>query len=198
MDGVDQADSLVMNPHKWLFTPLDCSALYTRHPQILKRAFALVPDYLVTSVGDEAVDFMNYGVQLGRRFRALKLWAVMRSFGSDGMAAVIRQHCALAQELKTWIEPNAEWEIIAPVNLSVVCLRYAPAGVAPEEADALNMAILDCVNRSGRVYLSHTKLNGRVILRVAIGNIRSEERHIAEAWELLQDAASQVAVSSQR
>ena len=198
MNGVDGADSLVLNPHKWLFTPVDCSALYTRHPHVLKRAFALVPDYLVTSVGDEAVDLMNYGVQLGHRFRALKLWAVMRSFGSDGLASVIRQHCALATEFGNWVRSKDDWQVVAPVLLSVVCFRYEPSGVSPEKADAVNMAILDRVNCTGRVYLSHTKLHGRVVLRLAIGNVRTDESHVAEAWRLLQEAASQVAVSSQQ
>lgn len=190
MSGVDQADSLVMNPHKWLFTPVDCSAFYTRHPDILKRAFALVPDYLVTSVGDEAVDFMNYGVQLGHRFRALKLWTVIRAFGSDGLASVLRQHCALATTFASWIKAQPNWRVVAPVPLSVVCFRYEPPHVSPEAADSLNMAILDRVNCTGRVYLSHTKLGGRVILRLAIGNVRTDERHVAEAWQLLRDAAS--------
>ncbi len=188
--GVDQADSLVMNPHKWLFTPVDCSALYTRHPDILKRAFALVPDYLVTSVGDEAVDFMNYGVQLGHRFRALKLWAVMRAFGPDGLASVLRQHCALASKFASWVDAEPHWQVVAPVPLSVVCFRYSPPGVSPEAADALNMAILDCVTRTGHAYLSHTKLGGRVILRLAIGNVHTDERHVANAWQHLQDAAT--------
>ena len=197
MAGVDQADSLVMNPHKWLFTPMDCSALYTRHPQILERAFALVPDYLVTSVGDEAVDFMNYGVQLGHRFRALKLWAVMRSFGSDGLASHLRQHCALAAQFAKWVGAQPHWQVVAPVHLSVVCFRYSPPGVSPEAADALNMAILDRANCTGRVYMSHTKLGGRVILRLAIGNVRTDERHVAEAWQILLDAASRTALDSQ-
>jgi aromatic-L-amino-acid decarboxylase len=194
--GVDQADSVVMNPHKWLFTPVDCSALYTRHPQVLKRAFALVPDYLVTSVGDEVVDFMNYGVQLGHRFRALKLWAVMRAFGSDALASVIRQHCALATKFAGWVRAQPHWQVVAPVPLSVVCFRYAAPDVSPETADSLNMAILDRVNCTGRVYLSHTKLGGRVILRLAIGNARTDESHVAEAWRLLLNAASQVTADS--
>jgi aromatic-L-amino-acid decarboxylase len=190
MAGVDQADSLVMNPHKWLFTPVDCSAFYTRHPDVLKRAFALVPDYLVTPIGDEAVDFMNYGVQLGHRFRALKLWAVMRSFGSDALASVLRQHCALATKFAGWVQAEAHWQVVAPVPLSVVCFRYSPPGVSPEAADALNMAILDRVNRTGLAYLSHTKLGGRVILRLAIGNVRTGEGHVAQAWQILQNAAT--------
>jgi aromatic-L-amino-acid decarboxylase len=198
MAGVDQADSLVMNPHKWLFTPVDCSAFYTRHPDILKRAFALVPDYLVTPIGDEAVDFMNYGVQLGHRFRALKLWAVMRAFGSDALASVLRQHCALATKFAGWVGAERHWEVVAPVPLSVVCFRYSPPGMSPEAADTQNMAILDRVNRTGLAYLSHTKLGGRVILRLAIGNVRTDEHHVAQAWRLLQEAASNEPVPSQR
>jgi aromatic-L-amino-acid/L-tryptophan decarboxylase len=195
--GVDRADSLVMNPHKWLFTPVDCSALYTRHPDVLKRAFALVPDYLVTSVGDDAVDFMNYGVQLGHRFRALKLWAVLRAFGSDALASHLRQHCALARRFASWAEAQADWEVVAPVPLSVVCFRYAPPGASADVLDTLNMAILDRVNCTGRVYLSHTKLGGRVVLRLAIGNARTDDRHVAEAWQLLLDAASQLSLAQQ-
>jgi aromatic-L-amino-acid decarboxylase len=190
MAGVDQADSLVMNPHKWLFTPVDCSAFYTRHPDILKRAFALVPDYLVTPIGDEAVDFMNYGVQLGHRFRALKLWAVMRAFGSDALASVLRQHCALATKFAGWVQAEPHWQVVAPVPLSVVCFRYGPPGMSPEATDAMNMAILDRVNRTGHAYLSHTKLGGRVILRLAIGNVRTGEGHVTQAWQLLQNAAT--------
>ena len=197
MAGVDQADSLVMNPHKWLFTPVDCSAFYTRHPDVLKRAFSLVPDYLVTSVGGDAVDFMNYGVQLGHRFRALKLWAVMRAFGSDGLASVLRQHCALAAKFATWVAAAPDWKVVAPVTLSVVCFRYAPPDLSPEAADARNMSILDRVNCTGHAYLSHTKLGGRVVLRHAIGNVRTDNRHVAEAWRLLLDVASQAADGQQ-
>jgi len=129
---------------------------------------------------------MNYGVQLGHRFRALKLWAVMRSFGADGLASVIRQHCALATQFEGWIRSNDQWEVVAPTTLSVVCFRY-------KASDAVNMAILDRVNCSGRVYLSHTKLHGRVVLRLAIGNARTDERHVGEAWRLLQQEAQQAA-----
>jgi aromatic-L-amino-acid/L-tryptophan decarboxylase len=197
LSGVDAADSLVMNPHKWLFTPVDCSALYTRHPQVLERAFALVPDYLVTSVGDDAVDLMNYGVQLGRRFRALKLWAVLRSFGSDALATHLRHHCALARKFAAWVEAQPDWEVVAPVPFSVVCFRYSPPETSASATDSLNMSILDRVNCTGRAYLSHTKLGGRVVLRLAIGNVRTEDKHVAEAWRLLLDAASQAPVESQ-
>ncbi|HSA54400.1 MAG TPA: pyridoxal-dependent decarboxylase [Gemmatimonadaceae bacterium] len=188
--GVDRADSLVVNPHKWLFTPVDLSALYTRRPDVLKRAFSLVPDYLVTAEQDEVVNLMDYGVQLGRRFRALKLWMVIRAFGVSGIVERLRQHMALAREFAGWIEKEPEWTLAAPQRFSLVCFRFAPSGVPDEECDRLNQRILDAVNASGRVYLSHTKLSGRVVLRLAIGNLRTGQSHVEEAWSLLRDAAS--------
>jgi aromatic-L-amino-acid decarboxylase len=192
LDGVDGADSLVVNPHKWLFTPVDCSALYTRRPEVLRRAFSLVPEYLVTREQDEVVNYMDYGVQLGRRFRALKLWMVLRAFGAEGLAARIREHCRLARELAGWVERSGDWVLAAPVPLSLVCFRWAPAGMPDAAADEANEAILHHVNASGRVYLSHTRLRGRYVLRLAVGNIRTDERHVAEAWRLLREAAASV------
>jgi aromatic-L-amino-acid/L-tryptophan decarboxylase len=189
LDGVDRADSLVVNPHKWLFTPVDCSAFYTRHPDVLKRAFSLVPEYLVTSAPDDVVNYMDYGVQLGRRFRALKLWMVMRAFGVEGLAERIRFHCELAREFAAWVEAEPGWEVAAPVPFSLVCFRYAPPGLSEAERDALNERVLAAVNASGRAFLSHTRLNGRYVLRLAVGNIRTERRHVAEAWALLRAAA---------
>lgn len=188
--GVDRADSLVVNPHKWLFTPVDISALYTKKPEVLKRAFALVPEYLTTAEQDEAVNLMDYGVQLGRRFRALKLWMVIRAFGVEGLAQRLREHIALAQEFAAWVDAESGWELMAPVPFSLVCFRYAPVGVDPSVVNQLNQAILDRVNSSGRVFLSHTKLRGRFTLRLAIGNLRTEKRHVDEAWQLLRDAAA--------
>lgn len=188
--GVDGADSLVVNPHKWLFTPVDISALYTRRPEVLKRAFALVPEYLTTAEQDEAVNLMDYGVQLGRRFRALKLWMVIRAFGVDGIVERLRRHMALAREFASWVDAEPAWELMAPVPFSLVCFRYARAGVDDTVANQLNSAILDRVNASGRVFLSHTKLNGVFTLRLAIGNLRTERRHVEEAWHLLRDAAA--------
>jgi len=188
--GVDRADSLVVNPHKWLFTPVDISALYTRRPEVLKRAFALVPEYLTTAEQDDVVNLMDYGVQLGRRFRALKLWMVIRAFGVDGIAERLRAHMELAREFASWVEAAPPWELMAPVPFSLVCFRYAPLGVDPKVVNRLNQGILDRVNASGRVFLSHTKLNGRVTLRLAIGNLRTARRHVEEAWQLLRDAAA--------
>ncbi|HEY7567787.1 MAG TPA: pyridoxal-dependent decarboxylase [Gemmatimonadaceae bacterium] len=188
--GVDRADSLVVNPHKWLFTPVDISALYTRRPEILKRAFALIPEYLTTAEQDEVVNLMDYGVQLGRRFRALKLWMVIRAFGVEGIAQRLRAHMELAREFASWVEEEQTWELMAPVPFSLVCFRYAPLGVDPTVVNQLNQAILDRVNASGRVFLSHTKLHGRFTLRLAIGNLRTARQHVEEAWRLLRDAAA--------
>ncbi len=192
LDGVELADSLVVNPHKWLFTPLDCSVLYTRRPEVLTRAFSLVPEFLVTRVGagdTSRVDLMDYGVQLGRRFRALKLWMVLRAFGAEGLAERIRYHVQLAQTFAAWVRAEPGWEVSAPHPLSLVCFRHAPDGVAPAEQDATNARILAAVNAGGEVFLSHTKLRGRYVLRLAVGNIRTEERHVARAWALLRAAA---------
>ena len=187
--GVDHADSLVVNPHKWLFTPFDCSAFFTTKPEILERAVSLVHEYLVTPERDAVVDFMNYGVQLGRRFRALKLWMVIRGFGTSGLAARIRGHCALAREFESWVRAEAEWEVMAPVPFSLVCFRYAPTGVHEEALNELNARVLATVNASGEVFLSHTKLDDHYVLRLAVGNIHTEARHVRRAWDLLKQAA---------
>jgi aromatic-L-amino-acid decarboxylase len=187
--GVEMADSLVVNPHKWLFTPIDLSAMFTRRPDVLKRAFSLVPEYLVTREQSEVVNLMDYGVQLGRRFRALKLWMVIRAFGAEGLAARLRQQMEMARELAAWIDAEPQWERVAPVPFSLVCFRYAPSGVSETDRDVLNAAILDRVNASGTAYLSHTKLGGRYVLRLAIGNLRTEPRHVENAWRLLREAA---------
>lgn len=190
LDGVDLADSLVVNPHKWLFTPIDCSAFYTRHPAILKRAFSLVPEYLATREQESVVSFMDYGVQLGRRFRALKLWMVIRAFGAEGLAARLEHHCTLARRFAGWVEEEPNWELCAPVPFSLVCFRHAPPETTEAERERLNAEIMHRVNASGEAFLSHTKLGDRYVLRLAIGNIRTEERHVARAWALLRQGVS--------
>jgi aromatic-L-amino-acid/L-tryptophan decarboxylase len=184
--GADRADSMVVNPHKWMFTPVDCSVFWVRDRALLKRAFSLVPEYLITAQTGEVVDLMDYGVQLGRRFRALKLWMVIRSFGTDGLAARIREHVRIAQEFASWIEAEPDWEIMAPHPFSLVCFRYAPKGLDEQQTNALNQKIMDDVNASGEAFLSHTKLRGKFVLRLAVGNIRTEEKHVARVWELLR------------
>lgn len=181
--GCERADSLVTNPHKWLFTPFDLSILYCRHTDLLKRAFALVPEYLKT---DEAVtNQMDYGIQLGRRFRALKLWFVIRYFGRNGLIDRIREHCRLARLLADWIEKSDDWELAAPVNFALVCFRARPKDA--ENLDALNERLMNEINASGAAYLSHTRLNDKYTLRLSIGNIRVERRHIEKVWNLLNE-----------
>jgi aromatic-L-amino-acid decarboxylase len=177
--GCEEADSLVVNPHKWLFTPVDCSCLFTRRPDVLRDAFSLVPEYLRTS--EEVTNLMDYGPALGRRFRALKLWAVLRCYGREGLQALIREHVRLAGLFASWIEAEPGWEVVAPHPFSVVCFRR-------EASDTENEALLERVNASGEVYLSHTRLAGRFVLRLAVGNMRTTEADVARAWELLQSA----------
>jgi aromatic-L-amino-acid decarboxylase len=195
--GCERADSIVMNPHKWLFVPLDCSAFYCRHPGVMKQAFSLVPEYLRTPEEDRVRNFMDYGVQLGRRFRALKLWMVLRAFGSEGLRQHLRAHIALAERFRGWIEASPSFELLAPVPFSVLCFRHRPEGL-PESGEMeaylnrLNERLLDSVNRAGEVFLSHTQLNGKFTLRLAIGNLRTTEAHVRLAWELLQEHAERL------
>jgi len=186
LDGAEHADSLVLNPHKWLFTPIDLSAFYTRRPEILRRAFSLVPEYLKTADGGRAINYMDYGIQLGRRFRALKLWFVMRSFGRDGIAAILRAHVRWAQELASIIENHPDFEVAAPVPLSLICFRY-------RGTDDQNRRLLDAINASGVTFLSHTVLNGRFTLRLAIGHFAVTWDDVMTSWRAVQDAAASIA-----
>ena len=189
LDGAGRADSLVVNPHKWLFTPIDISVLYLRDPAVARRAFSLVPEYLVTPEGESVTNLMDYGPALGKRFRALKLWFVLRYFGAEGVAARIREHVRLARELAGWIDAEPFWERMAPAPLSLVVFRHRPPGLPDEAVDAHNERIMAAVNASGRIFISHTKLDGRVALRFAIGNIRTQHEHVRAAWDLLKRAA---------
>jgi len=188
--GCERADSLVTNPHKWLFTPFDLSVLYCRHMDLLKRAFSLVPEYLRTPEQEKVRSGSDYGIQLGRRFRALKLWMVMRYFGHEGLAARIREHCRLARLFTSWVEESSDWELMAPVPLGLVCFRARPEGVA--DLDALNEAIMHGANASGRALLSHTRLNDKLTLRLSIGNIRTTEEHVRDVWALLNERLQSV------
>ena len=183
--GCERADSIVTNPHKWLFTPFDLSVLYCRHMDLLKRAFSLVPEYLRTPEQEKVRSGSDYGIQLGRRFRALKLWMVIRYFGHEGLAARIREHCRLARQFASWVDESPEWELMAPVPLALVCFRAHPKGV--ENLDELNEAIMHRVNASGRALLSHTRLHDKLTLRLSIGNIRTTEQHVRQVWELLNE-----------
>ncbi len=183
LKGCERADSVVTNPHKWLFTPFDLSVLYCRHLDLLKRAFSLVPEYLKTN--ETVTNQMDYGIQLGRRFRSLKLWFVIRYFGQNGLIDRIREHCRLAKLLASWIEESEDWELLAPVPFALVCFRACPKEI--EDLDALNEKLMNDLNASGKAYISHTKLNDKFTLRLSIGNVRVEERHIANVWNLLNE-----------
>lgn len=190
LEGCDRADSLVINPHKWLFVPIDLSAFYTRRPEVVREAFSLVPEYLETPEDPDAPNLMDYGVSLGRRFRALKLWMVLRAFGREGIAQRIREHIRLARLFRSWIEEDPAFELAAPTPFSVVCFRGVFPGRDADEADRLNGELVEAVNATGEVFVSSTRLHGRTTLRLAVGNIRTEERHVTRAYELLQEAAA--------
>ncbi len=197
--GWERAESIVVNPHKWLFTPLDASLLLTRRMPMLRAAFSLVPEYLRTLDRVAPVhDFNEYTPQLGRRFRALKLWIQLRWFGLEGLRRRIEAHLQLAADLAARIDADPDWEVLAPTPFSTVCFRWRPAEFAQradqpeiaERLDAANAAIMDAVNRTGQVFLSHTRLAGKFTIRIAIGNLRTEARHVERAWELLRAAAT--------
>ncbi len=197
-DGWERADSVVVNPHKWLFAPLDASLFLTRRMSTLRDAFSLAPEYLRTLDRETPVrDYNEYTPQLGRRFRALKLWMLLRWFGLDGLRRRIEHHIELAQAFAAGIEADPDWELLAPVPFSTVCFRHRPASLAGREGQAevqallddLNARLIDAVNRTGEVFLSHTRLADRFTIRLAVGNLRTEERHVDLAWELLRREA---------
>jgi aromatic-L-amino-acid/L-tryptophan decarboxylase len=181
--GWERADSIVTNPHKWLFTPFDLSVLYVKDLDLLKQTFSLVAEYL--KVSETVTNQMDYGIQLGRRFRSLKLWFVMRYFGRDGLIERIREHCRLARLLASWVDDSPDFEMLAPVPFALCCFRAAPK--TTEDLDALNEKIMNEINASGEAYLSHTKLSGKFTLRLSVGSIRVEERHLRKVWDLLNE-----------
>jgi aromatic-L-amino-acid/L-tryptophan decarboxylase len=187
-EGVPRADSVVVNPHKWLFTPLDLSAFYCRRFETLRRAFSLTPDYLRTDQQPEVRNLMDTGISLGRRFRALKLWMVMRYFGTAGLQARIADHVRLARRFASWIDDDPDFERLAPVALSVVCFRAVPANLAldSDALDRLNADLLSRVNGSGEVLLSQTRLHDRLALRLAVGHIRTTDAHVSRAWQIVR------------
>ena len=191
--GWERADSIVVNPHKWLFVPVDLSVFYCRRMEMVRQAFALVPDYLRTAEGDRGVrNLMDTGVQLGRRFRALKLWMVLRSFGAEGLRAVYREHLRLARLFASWVDADPDFERRAPVPFSVVCFRAVHASVPPVQFDELNLKLIDAVNAHGDVYLSHTRLNGAITIRLAVGHLRTTEAHVSRAWALLVESLAAI------
>ncbi len=189
--GIERADSLVFNPHKWLFTNFDCSAFYVRNPAHLERVMAIDPAYLQTDRDDQVTNYRDWGIQLGRRFRALKLWFVMRSYGAEALRAKLAEHLALANEFKTWVENDPGWELLAPVPLNTVCFRHRPAGFkgGEKELNRLNKDLMDRVNRAGHIYLTHTVLDGQFTLRLCVGQTQTVRKHVVEAWVELKKAA---------
>ena len=206
IDGWDKADSIVVNPHKWLFTPVDLSILYCRKPDTLKRAFSLVPEYLKTELDNEITNLMDYGIQLGRRFRALKLWFIMRYFGQDGLISRLREHIRLARLLAKWMDASSDFHCLL-VPFATICFRYYPQELKDKATSKykkeiihsylndVNEAIMNSVNESGKIYISHTKIKEKFTLRMSIGNIRTTEDHIKAAWELLQEHAKKIDMS---
>jgi aromatic-L-amino-acid decarboxylase len=182
-DGVEFADSLVVNPHKWLLIPMDCSLLWTSKPDEFRQAFSLVPEYLRTT--EDVYSLSEYGPALGRRFRSLKLWTVLRCYGRDGLQAILREHIRLANLFAAWVDDDPDWELVAPQRFSLVVFRY-------NAGDEQNAQILERVNRSGEIFISHTRLHDRYVLRLAIGNARTTEEDVRRAWNVLRREAKEV------
>jgi len=190
--GWEKADSIVINPHKWMFTPSDLSVYFTRKPEILKRAFSLSAEYLKTNQDNEVENLMDYGIQLGRRFRSLKMWFIIRYFGVEGLSSRIKNHIELTKEFARWIDDDPAFERMAPVPFSTVCFRLNPGNLSDEELNELNDKLLDKINSSGKFFLSHTKLNSKFVIRLTIGSIRQERRHVEEAWSLINQIAHNI------
>jgi aromatic-L-amino-acid/L-tryptophan decarboxylase len=183
--AISRADSLVVNPHKWLLTNIDLSAFYTRHPQILRRAFSLVPEYLRSSEDPRAVHLMDYGVPLGHRFRSLKFWFVLRYFGLDGIQAILRSHIEMAHRFAEWVDADPRFERMAPVPFSTVCFRC-------KGTDEQNHKLMAYVNSSGKFFISHTELNKQVVLRIAIGNLGTSTNDLHECWKIIQNGVAEL------
>ena len=197
--GWDRADSIVINPHKWLFTPFDLSAFYCRRMEIVREAFSLVPEYLKTTEASEgARNLMDTGIQLGRRFRSLKLWMILRHFGAARLRSTLAEHIRLAHEFAARVDGHPDFERLAPVPFAVVCFRANPRALhlGSAELDLFNQRLLDTVNATGEVFLSHTRVNGRFVIRIAIGHLRTTATHTHRAWELLSQHTAALAVAS--
>ena len=192
LDGVEHADSLVFNPHKWLLTNFDCSAYFVRDPEHLERTMSIHPEYLKTGRDREVKNFMDWGIPLGRRFRALKLWFVLRSYGTTRLREIIAGHIALAREFAEWIDGAGDWERLAPVPVNTVCFRWKPAGMDGAALDAANAELVDRVNADGTIYLTHTKLDDVFTIRLAVGQRATEREHVVTAWETLQRIAGEI------
>ncbi|WP_226886725.1 pyridoxal phosphate-dependent decarboxylase family protein [Nisaea nitritireducens] len=190
LDGIEYADSLVFNPHKWMLTNFDCSAHFVRDPDALIRTLSILPEFLKSREQGAVIDYRDWSVPLGRRFRALKLWMVIRSYGVEGLRKIIRKHIDLAAELEERIEAEPDFEIVAPRSLALINFRYRPAGIdKPEALDRLNAALLERINDDGRIYLTQNKVRGRAAIRFSIGQTNTEERHVREGWDVVTEIA---------
>lgn len=190
IEGIEQVDSFVFNPHKWMFTNFDCSAFFVRDEELLVRTFEILPEYLKTGEDEQVKNYRDRGIQLGRRFRALKLWFVIRSFGIEGLCKKIRFQISLAQDLKETIENSGDFELLAPAPLNLLCFRFHPSHISDEKMlNRLNARLLDRVNRTGKLFITHTKLNGRYTLRMVIGHTNVGKKHVDQAWSLIKEHA---------
>ena len=190
IDGIELVDSFVFNPHKWMFTNFDCSAYFVADQEALVKTFEILPEYLKTAEGTRVRNYRDWGIQLGRRFRALKLWFVIRTYGVSGLQEMVRTHIELARSFAENVQETADFETLAPIPLATVCFRYHPVGIDDESRlNSLNTALMDRLNAGGRLYLTHTKLGGRVALRLVVGQTQVAQRHVAEAWSLITSTA---------
>lgn len=190
IDGIEMADSFVFNPHKWMFTNFDCSAYFVKDKQALIKTFEILPEYLKTKDGDLVNNYRDWGIQLGRRFRALKLWFVIRSFGLKGLRQKIESHINWAQEIARKIEDSDNFELLAPVPLGTICFRYKPKKISDQKSlNKINKKLLDILNKTGKIYFTHTKLNGNYTIRFVIGQTYVKKKHVIQAWELIKETA---------
>ncbi len=191
IDGIDYVDTFVFNPHKWMFTNFDCSAYFVRDRQALVRTFEIHPEYLKTAEGERVNNYRDWGIQLGRRFRALKLWFVIRTYGIKGIQETIRSHLQMTQGVVTRIRASQHFELLAPVPLNTICFRYVPKGISDlQHINALNAELLESLNSTGHVFVTHTKLNEIYAIRFVIGQTHVDQRHVDQAWDLIVETAS--------
>lgn len=194
-DGIENADSIVINPHKWLFTNFDCSAYFVKDKEALIKTFSMDAEYLKTNYDEEVNNYRDWGIQLGRRFRALKLWFVIRSFGVEGLAKKIKEHIRIANVIKENIEADEKFELMAPVPFNCVCFRYNPGNIEEyDEINLLNKRLLDSINASGKLFLTHTVLNNKFVIRMVMGQTNLEERHALECWSTIKELAAKLTI----
>jgi aromatic-L-amino-acid decarboxylase len=174
-----------------MFVPVDCSILFVKEPEVLKRAFSLNPEYLKTTIDGEVINYHDYGLQLGRRFRSLKLWFVIKYFGAEGMRDIIKWNIETAQIFKHFVEDDKDFELMAPVPFSTICFRYKPVGYKGD-VDELNSRLMDEINKNGKIFISHTKLNDRFVMRLVVSGVRTEERTVREAWKLIKEVSKTI------